>query len=614
MSNGSESGDAVTAPETPASAHPDDQADGDDPAVGRRGESRLHRRALFGGLASAGAAIAGGGWWLGARSISRRRTPEPPVAAERSNPQAAVAQPSAAGGFGSREESLVARNVPDLPEGDNEAQRVWATPAEAAENTEVEVPTILATDVPVVHLLRRTTFGPTPAAVMEAQSKGIDAWLEEQLDPGTIDDALAEDAWALYPLASMGPTEIRGEIENGDWEAMLEYSKATLTRQVWSNRQLFEVMADFWGDHLHVTTPSGQPWDSAPSYYNDVIREHALGSFTDMLLAAGRHPALLRYLDNDKSKKDSVNENLGRELLELHTVGIDGGYSEEDVRNSAYILTGRTVAEDDDSEDKGTFRYDAELHWTGPVKVLDFEHDNGTADGGLDVGDEYLRYLASHPATARTISRKLAVRFVSDSPPDELVDRLVEKYLESGSEIVPVLDLLFRSSEFWAAVGQKVKRPQENVVATCRILDIRPGEDTVDAVMELWNWASRAGQRPLAWSAPNGYPDVYPPWRSASGILQQWKTHRALVNGNEEGFTYHEPDSLAESRPGDPVGEHVDSLCRRLCLQTFQEEHRAALIIFVGSDETTAAEDAELDDLARKVAPLVLDSPYFALR
>jgi uncharacterized protein (DUF1800 family) len=152
-----------------------------------------------------------------------------------------------------------------------------------------------------------------------------------------------------------------------------------------------------------------------------------------MLLASARHPAMLRYLNNADSDKRSVNENYGRELLELHTVGIDGGYNETDVRNCAYVMTGRTVDRD------GNFVYDPRRHWTGAVKVMGFSHPNKKAAEGLAVGDALVRYLATHPSTARYIARKLAVRFVCDNPPNPLVDRLAQAYLQNGTAIVPVL-------------------------------------------------------------------------------------------------------------------------------------------------------------------------------
>lgn len=574
----------------------------------------LDRRVLFGALAGAGVAVGGAGWWFGMRSSSDR-SPEVVAPDDRQGSQAAISTPSDAGGFTNRNESLTAGGAADEPDAPPDQQLVWPTPAEAAENTTVEVATILATGDPTLHLLRRATFGVSPSSVSEVNDKGIDAWIAEQLDSPSINDDEADALTNAYPLALMEPPEIQNEIEDGAWHAMTAYSRATLTRQVWSKRQLHEVMVDFWSDHLHVAAPGGAgAWDTTPSYYNNVVREHALGSFTDMLLAADRHPAMLRYLDNHKSHKDSVNENLGRELLELHTVGVGSGYGEDDVRNSAYILTGRTVVGENDAGEEGTFVYDPEMHWTGTVKVLDFEDENSSGEDGLEVGDRYLRYLASHPATARSISRKLAVRFVSDNPPDALVDRLAEKYLESETSIGPVLDLMFRSNEFWAAVGQKAKRPLENHVATYRVLDVQPGEDTVDAVEEFWRWTGRAGHQPLAWRPPDGYPDVYPPWRSASGILETWNTHWRAVDGGREGVNYHDPDDLVGDLPRDTVGEYVDSMCQRLCQQTFQPEHRSTLIAFAGAGEGDSAHEAGMSDQARHIASLVLDSPYFALR
>jgi uncharacterized protein (DUF1800 family) len=393
----------------------------------------------------------------------------------------------------------------------------------------------------------------------------------------------------------------------------MEYSQATLARQVWSRRQLFEVMVDFWANHLNVTTP-GLGWDVAGSYHDDVIRHHALGSFTDMLLAAAAHPAMLRYLSADQSTKESVNENFGRELLELHTVGVESGYTEDDVRNSAYILTGRTVVGEQGPGPESTFRYDPAKHWTGPVKVLDFAHDNASPEGGMEVGDAYVRHLAAHPATAQTIARKLAVRFVSDLPPQPLVDRMATAYLEGGTAIVPVLDIMFRSVEFWASVGQKTRRPLENVAASARALGVQPAEDIVTGVSVLYWPAQLAGHRPLAWPAPNGYPDVQAAWRSAGGTLHMWNNHRALVGQWHKGLGYSPPEDLVAGMPQATVGEYVDSLCLRLCQQTFQPAHRDALIAFVGGDAAAPAGRGDLETPLRDVAALVLDSAYFVLR
>jgi uncharacterized protein (DUF1800 family) len=521
------------------------------------------------------------------------------------------------GAFADRDDSFARTAGPSAAPSEPLPANVYRTASEAASATEVTVSTILATGDPVLHLLRRTTFGPTPALVDEVHEIGIDAWLAQQLDPSSIDDAVADGVWAELPLAGMSPGEIQRSTERYSWDAMFAFGRATLGRQIWSKRQLFEVMVDFWSDHLHVAVP-GAAWDVGGSYYREVIREHALGSFTEMLLAAMRHPAMLRYLSNTESDKDAVNENLGRELLELHTVGVGSGYTEDDVRNSAYILTGRTEISQYDAEQgrgqAGTFVYDAGKHWTGAVKVLDFEDPNESAGGGFDLGDAYITYLAKHPSTARTIARKLVVRFVADDPPDSLVDRLATTFAESDTQILPVLDVLFRSGEFWAAVGQKTKRPLENLVSSMRAIDFAPGPDPAAALENLYWWTHDMGHQPLAWPAPNGYPDVHAAWQSAGGLLHTWRLHLGLLQDWIDVLGEVDADRLIGDRPRGTVGEYVDGLCERLCLQRFPAPHREALIAFVGADAGTPTDQSDLPHVLDHLAGLVMDAPYFALR
>ncbi len=573
------------------------------------GRARLPRRAVLAGLAGTGVGAVA---LVAARGLPGTGDSPPPLDGRR-----AVANPSDAGGFANRDESYASSMSP--------AEQISATQVapptvffptagEAAAAAAVTVPTILDTSDPVIHLLRRATFGPTPALVDEVHAAGIDAWLAAQLEPMSISDPAADEVWAAFPLASADPAAIHASVEPGGWDAMHEYSVATVARQAWSNRQLYEVMVNFWANHLNAPTPGPGSWDVTAAYQTGVIRHHALGTFSDMLVAAGRHPAILRYLTASQSSKDSVNENLGRELLELHTVGVASGYTEEDVRNSAYILTGRTVVEERGSPAEGTFRYEADKHWVGPVAVLDFRHDNATAAGGLDVGDAYLRHLAAHPATAQTIARKLAVRFVSDVPPPELVDRLAAAYLDNGTAVVPVLQTLFRSGEFWAAVGQKTRRPLENITASARILGVVPQGDIPRSAGALHHAALQAGHRPLAWPAPNGHPDVHAAWRSAGGIVDVWNSHRMLVGDWEDGLSRPDPVGLVSGLPSSTVGEYVDSLCRRLCFQAFQPAHHDALVAFLGGDPAAPTEPYVANNDALGAIALVLDSPYFSLR
>jgi uncharacterized protein (DUF1800 family) len=210
-----------------------------------------------------------------------------------------------------------------------------------------------------------------------------------------------------------------------------------------------------------------------------VIRAHALGKFSDMLRASAKHPAMLTYLNNAESTKDNPNENYGRELLELHTVGLDAGYTEDEMRTSALILTGLGVHWYDEVDD-GTFHYDAENHYTGSVKVLGWSSKNASASNGLTVALDYVDYLAHHPSTARRISTKLCQRFVSDTPPAALVDEMAATYRHNDTAIAPVLRVLFNSNAFHAAKGQKVLRPMQDVISTLRILGIEPGANDGD--------------------------------------------------------------------------------------------------------------------------------------
>jgi uncharacterized protein (DUF1800 family) len=576
----------------------------DPEAANAHAAPRPSRRTLLAGLAGVGAAAAVAGTRSAGDGLA-----DVIARAQAAHAQRGVDTAAGAGGYANRDESYAQSTGGRISaEREPGPTLVFPTASEAAAATAVTVPTILDTSDPALHLLRRTTFGLTPELVDDVHTLGIDAWLAAQLDPAAIPDPDGDRAWGAHPLAAADPATVRAQVRRGAWDASTEVSSATLARQIWSRRQLFEVVVDFWANHLNVPTPGPGSWDVGGSYQRDVIRAHALGSFTDMLLAAARHPATLRYLTADQSTKESVNENYGRELLELHTVGVASGYTEDDVRNSAYILTGRTVVGQQGPGEEATFRYDPAKHWVGPVRVLDFAHDNAAPDAGLEVGDAYLRHLAAAPATAQTIAYKLSVRFVSDTPSPALVDRLATAYLDGGTAILPVLDVLFRSAEFWGSVGQKTRRPAENIAASVRILGSAPEGDFRHSTSALYNAARRAGQQALAWPAPNGYPDVHAAWRSAAGMVGCWNVHRMLVGDWQDGLSRPDPVGLAGGST--TVGTFVDNLCARLCFQAFQPAHRDALVAFLGGDPAATVQQ----NLAGSAVALVLDSPYFALR
>ncbi len=525
------------------------------------------------------------------------------------DPLAAVADgmsPKRAGSFSDRDASYTIGMGDGASLG---AQGIEETPAKAAAKALTVAPrdpNPLSRD-PVLHLLRRTTFGPTPSTVEQARQMGIDAWLDTQLQPEAMDDAMADAMLANFPTVKMSTPELHVAVKNESYTAMTELGQSTIGRQIWSNRQLYEVMVDFWANHFNVTNPFDGGWDTRSVFDKDAIRPHALGRFSDMLAATARSPAMLRYLNNDLSDKKAVNENYGRELLELHTVAIDSGYTETDVRNSAYLMTGRTVGSD------GLYQYNAKKHWVGPVRILDFTHANANAAGGEQAGEEYLTYLATHPATANHLARKLAVRFVCDSPPQALIDRLAKSYLDSGTAVVPVLRTLFRSLEFWIATGLKTRRPLENVVSTARVLGVQPGAKPATALDSLHYLVSQLGNAPFAWAEPDGYADVASAWSSAAGMLGVWNAHRTLVQGGISGFGFTTPEQLLPAVPA-TVGGYVDGLALRLLFQPLSAAQRQTLLTFLGVAENTPTKNPTLDGKLQHLAPLFLDSIYHALR
>jgi uncharacterized protein (DUF1800 family) len=470
------------------------------------------------------------------------------------------------------------------------------------------LPNLVGTD-PVWHLARRTTFGPTPALIAEVRATGATAWLAEQLNPTAIDDSLSDSYLTRYPSLSMTAPQIRAAYAAYSWTPMMEVVQATLARALWSKRQLFEVLVEFWTNHFHVMVPgSAELWDVKTAQDRDAIRPHALGTFTDLLLANAKAPAMMRYLDTAANSAATPNENYGRELLELHTVGIDAAYTQADVVDSARLLTGFTIGDD------GTFAYDPSRHYVGPVRVLGFASANGSGGAGLEVADAYLAYLASHPATAQHVARKLAVRFVSDDPPETLVTRLAQIYLSSGTAIVPVLTALFASDEFLISVGQKTRRPVDDMVGAMRTVGFVPAAGGAGSLTGLYWCLNTLGQLPMSWTTPQGYPDATGAWLSTAGTLARWDQHIFAVTGwTGDGHDTPPPSALLGGRTPSTNGDLVDTVALRLLGVRLLDPQRAALVTFLSDSGCPNVADSiawRLDILAA----LVLNSPQWIER
>ncbi|PUA79248.1 DUF1800 domain-containing protein [Nocardioides currus] len=379
------------------------------------------------------------------------------------------------------------------------------------------------------HLALRFSYGLTPELRRDVRRLGGRGWFEHQLEPRKISDRKADDLAGWWPSLGRSPLDLwqrtQSEVEPG-WQVMEDYARWVLMRRITSKRQLLEVMAEFWENHFHVPVDADGVFTHRVPY-GKALRAGALGSFKDLLFTATTHPAMGIYLNNAESTKAAPNENLGRELLELHTVGRDA-YSEDDVKDSARILTGWRV----DVWKTFAAKYSPDDHATGTVKVLKFKDANTSRDGRA-VTRRYTDYLATHPATAERIARKLAVKFVRDDPPAALVKHLAKVYLKHDTEIVPVLHELVSSPVFSASRGTKVRDPGEDVVATWRALQVKarkPGSDSSGAEAILWQ-TSGLGQRPFAWSRPDGQPITNAAWASTGRMTGSWRMHYSMAGG-----------------------------------------------------------------------------------
>jgi len=346
--------------------------------------------------------------------------------------------------------------------------------------------------------------------------------------------------------------EVVGALENPERLVVEELAAQRLTRDIYSTAQLQEVMTDFWLNHFNVflhkneTTPY-----YLVSFERDVIRPLALGKFEDLLEATAHSPAMLLYLDNSESTgpdspaaeraeiaaarkpgnqkkaRQGLNENYARELMELHTLGVNGGYTQADVTQVARILTGWTVER---PERGGGFEFDPNRHEPGTKKALGEKFK----DHGEQEGRDLLHFLATRPATAQFISRKIAVRFVSDDPPQSLIDRMAKTYLSSGGDISAVLKTLYHSPEFWSTsvYRAKVKTPIEYVVSA-----VRASDANIDNLRPIANELRTLGMTLYGCVPPTGYNWKASDWVSTGALVDRMNFALSLAANRLPGIT-----------------------------------------------------------------------------
>jgi len=395
--------------------------------------------------------------------------------------------------------------------------------------------------------------------------------------------------------------EVVGALENSQRVVNDELMAQRLTRDIYSNAQLQEVMTDFWLNHFNVYLHKNEetPYYLV-SYERDVIRPRALGKFEDLLEATAHSPAMLLYLDNSssmgpdspaaekakaaaarrsdgkKSASEGLNENYARELMELHTLGVNGGYTQADVTQVARVLTGWTV---DKPQRGGGFKFDESRHEPGAKKVL----GKKIKEHGEQEGEQLLHMLATRPATAKFISRKLAIRFVGDDPPEALVDRMAKTYLSSGGDISEVLKTLFHSPEFWApdAYRAKVKTPLEYVVSAARASNAN-----IDNMQPLTNALRDMGMPLYGAVPPTGYKWDASDWVSTGALVARMNFALTLTSNKLPGIAITfvpqtDSDSLVAKIDGSAPGA--------LPTPEVEEQRLEALLVDGGVSPSTRA-------------------------
>ena len=376
----------------------------------------------------------------------------------------------------------------------------------------------------ISHALNRTSFGPTPSdyarvkGLADTEEGAVQAYLAEQLDPDEIEDRQAYRAARRFEALA----QPLGEMYEYKEEFLLEQlTRATLVRATRSNKQLYEVMTHFWSDHFNIDASKEDcRWLKAADD-REVIREHAMGSFPDLVRASALSPAMLWYLDGRQNKKRSddekPNENYARELLELHTLGVEGGYTQQDVMEVARCLSGWT-ARGKKRFFKGKVEFSTYAHDDGAKKVLG--HDIAAGGGEKDL-DDVLDIVCNHPSTAKYIAKKLCIRFIADEPPSEAIDSTAAAFSSSNGDIKETLRALFATEAFLTGIrGNKLKRPFEFIVSA-----LRASRAEVKSEMALVDYLVRMGHAPFQYPTPDGYPDFASPW---TGTLL-WRWHFAIA-------------------------------------------------------------------------------------
>lgn len=508
----------------------------------------------------------------------------------------------------------------------------------------------LSEDEKIEHALSRLTFGARPGQVEEVRAAGLAKWIEAQLKPETLDESALEERLKAYPTLGLSAAdqrrllEAKGKGTKGgpqDLDALRrvvpkELREAVALRGILAKRQLLEVLADFWRNHFNVDVSKGSVQYTATHFEEAVIRAHALGKFQDMLWASAHHPAMLVYLDNALSRRppskselrqlerkvrkqtgsreraeeqvefarqSGLNENYARELMELHTLGVDNGYSQGDVTEVARALTGWTV---NLAADVG-FLFKEDMHDPGPKMLMGQPLPEGRREEAIAEGEAVLRRLGSHEHTSRFLATKLCIRLVADDPPPAIVDYAAKTFRQTKGDLRETVRAIVTHPQYFDRryFRGKFKTPLEFVLSALRATDAVVGDagPVVNAVQDL-------GLRIYGCEDPTGWSDAAEAWRDPGVMALRWRFAVGLVGAKGPGP--HIEDSYFEGLPPHPA-DMVEALRRRIVPSGVGETTAAYLKRIVAPKDPPEPDQGEAGRLrlARTVVAVLLGSPEF---
>jgi uncharacterized protein (DUF1800 family) len=506
-----------------------------------------------------------------------------------------------------------------------------------------------------LHLLNRLAFGPAPGDLETVKRIGVEHWITQQLSPESLPESPAlEEQIASLETLRMTPTELfmrygapMMQAAKGDPAALKtarqesrvvveEAVHARILRAITSRRQLHEVLTAFWFNHFNAFAGKGLCHIWIGAYEDQAIRPHTLGRFRDLLGATAKHPAMLFYLDNwqntapdspgTRGKFEGINENYARELMELHTLGVNGDYSQQDVIALAHILTGWGIVRRESPKGGGFWRRRFGEQLAGAVRTRDgFFFDPSRHDfsdktllgqpirgGGINEGERALDLLARHPATARHVSTELAQYFVADTPPPALVEQMTRRYLATDGNLRDVLETMFTSPGFWDRrnYAAKFKAPYEFAISSARAVGT-PVRNT----RPLAGTMAGLGMPLYGCQTPDGYRNTQDAWLNPDAMMFRLSFATALGAGR---LPLNRPFSNFTDAPG---GAGEGGGMRRIAMRTSGYDAErivapdpVALAMTLGdlfSPRTAAAVESAPDGLR---APLILGSPEFMMR